>query len=706
MNGIRVGAVIAVTLVSNLVFAGDQLFFKAKTINTQNPILFGKNISISSFKSLSKSEQKNIKYFIVQFNGIIGEREKNSLLSEGFEIAQYIPDNAFIVRGNFDEVVKLNSISGVKWIGRYEPELRGDANLLNWSLLNEKEKIKVVVNFFNAFDLEFAKEDVNALGTLIFDGESSIVVEVERGNISKIVSIEGVEWVEKFYPMQSTRIELGPQVVAVESGLTGLESGVTFLGLNRLYENGFFGGTEIVGIADTGLDIGVNDETIHPDVRGRIVDAQILGLWSESWADPEGHGTHVTGSVLGNGAASNGLIKGGAPEANLVFQSLLTGFGGLYVPPDLSNLFRPTARKGATVHSNSWGNPLSKGEYTAYSQSVDEYVFKNQEFLPVFAAGNEGIDTNCDGSIDDNSVIAPGTAKNALTVGASEGVVLSGGVQKTWGETKLADRFCGEPIKSDHLSNNAAGIAAFSSRGPTNDGRIKPDIVAPGTNVLSLKSQHPESGEMWGLYNGQYAFSGGTSMATPLASGSILILRQYLKDKLQVESVSAALLKATVINSAKDLFPGQFGDANKKEIPTTRPNAHEGWGRIDLESILEKKIHFVDDKTGLKTGGEKSLSISAYGEKPLKLTLVYSDAPGSPSASKALVNDLDLILIGPNGEEYYPNQQNGADRINNVEGLDILSPSEGPYKITIKGHQVPKGPQPFALVISGEFEII
>ena len=72
MSGIRVGVVIAVVSVCNLVFAGDQLFFKAKKINTDSPTLFGKNIGISSFKSLSKSEQNNIKYFIVQFKRVIG----------------------------------------------------------------------------------------------------------------------------------------------------------------------------------------------------------------------------------------------------------------------------------------------------------------------------------------------------------------------------------------------------------------------------------------------------------------------------------------------------------------------------------------------------------------------------------------------------------------------------------------------------------
>lgn len=706
MKRLRVGLAVIMMMVCTQVFAGD-LFFKTKTINTSEPILFGKNISLSSIKSYSKSEKAKIKYFIVQFKTIIGEAEIASLRNQGAEILQYIPDKAFIVRSDFENIDKLSSLPNVNWIGRFDPELRADSKLLSWSLLNQNQKEKIVVSFFNSKNQAETKSNIiQAAGTLILDGKSAIVVETSRNLIPAIANIEGVEWVEKFTPMQTTEIQMEPGDEPDDAELTGLESGVSFLGLKGFYDLGLFGTTQIAGIADTGLDMGVNDDTLIADVRGRVADAQILGLWSDTWADSNGHGTHVTGSVMGNGANSNGIIKGGAPEAKLVFQSLLTGFGGLYVPPDLADLFEPSRTKGTFIHSNSWGNPAELGEYSAYSQTLDAYVFSHPEFLPVFAAGNEGVDANADGVIDLAAVIAPGTAKNALTIGASEGVVLKGGVQKMWKETRLKDKYKAEPIASDHLSDNANGLAAFSSRGPTKDGRIKPDVVAPGTNVLSLKSQHPDSEPLWGLYNQYYTFSGGTSMATPLTTGSLVILRQYLLEKLNLESVSAALLKATIINSAKDLFPGQFGDNPIKEIPVERPNMQEGWGRVDIDSILNKNIHFLDQAVGLKTREKTTLSIQATAEKPLKFTLVYSDAAGSPSAAKALVNDLDLVVIGPEGEKYSPNHLDKADRINNVEGIDIATPTAGNYTIEVSAFQVPKGPQPFALVISGEFEVL
>ena len=341
------------------------------------------------------------------------------------------------------------------------------------------------------------------------------------------------------------------------------------------------------------------------------------------------------------------------------------------------------------------------GEYSSQARSLDDYVFKHPDFLPVFAAGNSGIDKDADGVVDEGSLLAPGTAKNALTVGASEGEVSVGGVQKTWGQTRIAENWPVEPIKSDHLSNNANGIAAFSSRGPTLDNRIKPDVVAPGTNVLSLKSRHPDSDPLWGAWNELYTFSGGTSMATPLTSGSVLVLRQYLMKVLETDSVSSALIKATIINSARDLYPGQFA-GEIKEIPVTRPNMHEGWGRVDLDSLLRREVRFVDNEKGLKTGSNYNRTFYINAGQSLHVTLVYSDAAGTLSAAKALVNDLDISVVGPDGTTYYPNHLNEADRVNNVEGIDIQAPVEGKYVVNVKGYQVPKGPQPFALVVSGD----
>lgn len=136
--------------------------------------------------------------------------------------------------------------------------------------------------------------------------------------------------------------------------------------------------------------------------------------------------------------------------------------------------------------------------------------------LILFSAGNNGTDTNQNGVFDSDSIGQPGTAKNVVTVGASENLRATGGYNPggdctRWGSCWPND-FGTTPLSNDTPSDNANGMAAFSSRGPTDDGRIKPDIVAPGTNILSTRSHQAQAGTGWGSYNGDYIFEGGTSM--------------------------------------------------------------------------------------------------------------------------------------------------------------------------------------------------
>src|SRR5206468_8087123 len=134
-----------------------------------------------------------------------------------------------------------------------------------------------------------------------------------------------------------------------------------------------------------------------------------------------------------------------------------------------------------------------------------------------------------DGVIDPDSLLAPGTAKNVVTVGASENLRETGGFS---GVPWLLFSFCyaTQPIATDLPSDNIDGMAAFSSRGPADDGRVKPDIVAPGTNIVSARSHYPGAGTLYGPYetNANYVYSAGTSMATPLAAGAGVLAPQWL----------------------------------------------------------------------------------------------------------------------------------------------------------------------------------
>ena len=376
-------------------------------------------------------------------------------------------------------------------------------------------------------------------------------------------------------------------------------------------------------------------------------------------------------------------------------------------PPKVEVLFNRAYLDGARIHSNSWGRP-GNGRYDTTAKSVDAYMFEHQDFLAVFAAGNSGVDSNRDGVIDENSIGSPGTAKNALTVGASKNFLTVGGIQRQMRDLRNGEQNWGvEPIASSRLSEDPAGMAAFSSRGPTQDQRIKPDVVAPGTNIVSVRSTHPDAGMGWGPFGDHYLYMGGTSMSTPLVSGALGVVRQFLLDRLPTNVISAALMKATLINSSFDLFPGQFGRRNQgQEQATPRPNVHQGFGRVDLAQLVGSQApnyQFIDERVGLAVGETKEWTVTAESARQLRITLAYSDAPGSPAAQKTLVNDLDLRLVAPDGTTIFPNRLSRKDNRNSVEHIDFLPPNSGVYRVIVEATQVPqgiRGKQPFALVIA------
>ncbi|MCM2282427.1 MAG: S8 family serine peptidase [Bdellovibrionaceae bacterium] len=473
------------------------------------------------------------------------------------------------------------------------------------------------------------------------------------------------------------------------------------MNFSEVWARGFRGQGQKIGFADTGLDKGdVND--LHMDLSGRAT-GEAFGWFASSGEDPVGHGTHVAGSIAGSGAASGGRIIGAAPEATLMAQGMWSPFiGNLTVPPKFAAMLEPAYNEGVRVHSNSWGSPQNLGAYEAMAAQADEFMFDHPDLLLVFSAGNNGVDADKDGRIDGVTIGSPGTAKNVLTVGSSENVVSSGGIQAKIGQLAAAQKLWPkEPIFSDGLSDNANGIAAFSSRGPTQDGRVKPDLVAPGTNILSLRSHHPDSEDMWGAYNQDYVFSGGTSMSTPLVAGAAALVRQYLTQVRGLWNPSAALIKNILMHTAVDLFPGQFGHVGQsagQELLTRRPNVDEGWGRVDVaRAIRLERTILIDESIGVESGGEMKYLLRPPTDGQATLSLVWTDAPGSPAAAQALVNDLDLVLVDPMGQEFTP-----ADRLNNSEVIE-KAVRAGDYTVVVRGHNVPQGrdgKQPFALVMT------
>ncbi len=684
-------------------------------------------------------------FVIVQFVGPVQEAWKEAIVRLGGRFYDYLPDYAFVVKIAPEKREALLQLPWVRAVIDYRPEFKVDPLLSQLT-----SDIRALVSLFpgESPSLLFRKAQERGLNPRILSPEL-VMVKGPVDRIAPLAQLPEVRWIERA-PRPKLFNDRSRAILRVD---------------NVARDFGLYGDGQIVAITDTGLDTG-NPKTLSLDFQGRVL---LGKGWNpdNDWADRVGHGTHVAGIIASSGLLSGSdpeqkkyrrSFAGVAPEAKLVIQEIDVNLlenraVDFDAQTDLTPFFESAYSAGARLHNNSWGDDdVDFGVYSLHAEQADRFVWAHPDYVITFAAGNDGkdglsqkelldklgIDPNqpldlnklielifggmegegqsifdvleeaqrlAKGKIELGSLRSPGTAKNVITVGATEGNRPPG---QGWGESAelpwMAFGYLGEPIASDPVSDNPNGMAAFSGRGPTQDGRIKPDLVAPGTNIISNKSSVAMDLIYWGPYDakGNYAFAGGTSQSTPFVTGAAALVREWLQRYKNLPEPSAALIKGLLINGAVDISPGQYGLENM-EVPP-RPNPIEGWGRVDVEAVIRpvapRVMDFKEIRPGLTTGAVASWQYSVTSSsEPLRVTLVWTDPPGSPSSAKALVNDLDLTVVSPSGKTYFGNGQ--PDRLNNVEGVDALQPEVGSWRINVRGVNVPQGPQPFVLVVSG-----
>jgi serine protease AprX len=656
-------------------------------------------------------------FFLIKLTGPLLEEWRSEFDKSSVALLEYVPRNNYTAKLTSLQVQTVRHFSFVKSVRSYQPEGTGPIFLTKAkvppstvapiSLVPPAKKAKMVTYEV----LVHRGEDLEAVNTWLKNQLVSIAGVGERkirfylldnsSLLNEIAALPEVASIEEYVPPKLNN-NIARKLLGIDNEGNEPNSGLT----SNISETGE---GQIVAVADTGID------EKHPDFQGRILAIVALGRQND-YSDPHGHGTHVAGSVLGDGTASGGTVRGTAPKARLFFQSLLDESGDLSgLPIDLGDLFKEAYQAGARIHNNSWG-AATQSEYTFNSSEVDEFVSKHRDMLVVVSAGNEGQAADRlhsqQGFTDWLSIGSPASSKNALTVGASRSSRTNGGYSQLTYFDAWPDNFPDPPIAKQMISGNPDGLAAFSSRGPCTDHRIKPDVVAPGTDIVSTKSSRAPLRNFWGPYQGQggsnYAYMGGTSMAAPLVSGCAALVREYyLKNKKH--EASAALLKATLINSTRWL---KASDAVAEY--DTLPNFHQGFGCVHMPWAIPNpsepklRLEFLDPwedpaNQFTRTGQRFRFTFNFLGTGWLRLCLAWTDVPG-----RALQNNLNLFLQHvPSSQKWMGNEKlpmslNIPDPDNNVEIVRIENPPTGQYLIQISASNLLRAPQDFALVATGK----
>ncbi|KAF3318740.1 hypothetical protein TWF173_006756 [Orbilia oligospora] len=618
-----------------------------------------------------QSNAPNTNYIIIQTEALLSPPQREALKAADLEIQEYVSNCTYLCRYPGQNLDKIGQIDLIVYVDIYRQEFKIAPSLKEeMKEMPPDDKIDIFVlchdlkatNDQNFLELIAGKSGLELCDVKFIDKKTHLTVSSQY--ICDIAEMDQVRYIEE-------------EGIAEVSNNRARE----ILGLNRRYRSGQFlpayqyqGAGQVIAIADTGLGRGDRAVPPHPAFsNGRVV-----AWYSKNGltADYTGHGTHVCGSAVGNGVTRDQThIMGAAPRAKLVMYSLLhSDRRHLDKPTHFDELFhRPYTEHGARVHSNSWNsrgpkrgyttglvNQTTKAvHYTTNSTEIDDFVWKNHDMVICWSAGNKRAGGTRPAQENEGQIEAEASAKNCITVGACEGE---------------------QDIVSDY--SNCGPLARDDSGGR----RQKPDVVAPGTMIMSARSDQippPESGE-----DPDWCQKTGTSMATGLVAGCAAILIEAVTaNRLGGQQPSAALIKALFINGAEKL--------GTERVPLPIPNARSGFGRVNVANSI--KIACQTDGAGFMEGDlvEDSNKIVTFKRPPkdkctaIKATLVWSDPPGN------LIKNRLFLKVKCGDRQQFSRLYNNVQQV--LLNMGSVIDQELEFTVMVKDNKLDQSPQPFAV---------
>ncbi|MDY6787615.1 MAG: S8 family serine peptidase [candidate division WOR-3 bacterium] len=733
----------AVVLIMSL-SAESMIRLKVKEFNTDIPIPKFETEALNK-ETMSGAED----YFLVQFSEPVRPHHKDRLISMGAEFIDYIPDNAFIVRMDEETFSQTKNISFVKFIQLWQPGYKIAPYVLRTEHMEpqaelEGNNITLLITLFNERGAGQLAEFLNKRNMTDYEIDSRfarirILPEQARELAVELAGLNEVYWIERDFPIVLHNAwSRWISDSYARDGMSAGPGGQWYAQLRlaspddssrlAMYAHSVFGTNQIVSVDDTGLDwdniyFRDNSQPIYYDKDSDTICESPNYLHRKVVAynayvdtfdlNSSGHGTHTSGSVAGDSLGSNfpgdtiiSRAAGMAPNAQLMFVDLGGSGDGIYTPLDYNRIYTWAYNGGARITSSSWGpGAPAASSYTGNSRQLDDISWKHKDLIMFRSAGNDNNIANPD------SINTPATAKNIVTVGASESGF-------GYGSTSWSDVGSGT---GDELND----VAEFSSHGPTKEGQMKPELIVPGGwYIWSADSDGNLSTNNTGI-----TYMGGTSMSCPTAAGFAALIRQYFTDGYYPTGLpsasdsinpSGALIKAMLINSTRN-SPGRYSIDDLDHVGMQNaPSMGQGWGRITVNDAAyfdgdTRDLLVYDERDGFTTAGEfkeYQFITDASLDEYIKIVLVYTDYPASPAPASVVVNDLNLTVIA--GANTYKGNVFGtearsvtggsydSDNVTEVVWLDSLPNTN--ITVRVDADAVNSGPQPYALVITGDIK--